>query len=427
MRADRPVAISAMLQRVSAGTISERIAEICGYREPAAGDRRRAAADERAGKAASRRPAAASRSSRSGCSRSGRRPPAALPARDRRQRRRGQRSGRRLRARPGGRDVRPTSTCRRAGTCCAGCCSGGPRRTCTRRRPPAGRRTGPRPDPLRERRRAADRRRLQPACRCGSTSAAARRFPVVSSPTRIWFWSIAVLLLPIGARMAGLEAAWLDYVQLVPTLVLIVACFALGEIALSPASPGANANASGVAAGARGGPPARRGPAREPRASTCCSAAAARRRCRGSARSSARTARSSTGRRRGSSPSSRSAAASRVSRSPGGLAVSLPLDPQLAELCAVVAIAHDERPGRLRRRADPRRPRAPQRSSPAPTAIRRSRSPAVSPARALPAGHHTPADTAGQRRSRRRRARRAVRGRRDPPARPRPRSRRGRD
>lgn len=78
--------------------------------------------------------------------------------------------------------------------------------------------------------------------------AAGRRFPVASAPTRIWFWSIAMLLLPVGARMAGLDAAWLDYVQLLPTLVLIVACFALGEIALSPASPGANANASGVAA-----------------------------------------------------------------------------------------------------------------------------------------------------------------------------------
>ena len=45
---------------------------------------------------------------------------------------------------------------------------------------------------------------------------ASRRLPVVSSPTRIWFWSIAFLLLPIGARMAGLDAGWLDYVQLVP-------------------------------------------------------------------------------------------------------------------------------------------------------------------------------------------------------------------
>lgn len=76
----------------------------------------------------------------------------------------------------------------------------------------------------------------------------ARRFPVVSSPTRLWFWSIALLLPPIGARMAGVDAEWVAIAQLPQTLVLIVACFLLGEIALSPASPGANANASGVAA-----------------------------------------------------------------------------------------------------------------------------------------------------------------------------------
>jgi hypothetical protein len=77
---------------------------------------------------------------------------------------------------------------------------------------------------------------------------ASRRFPVMASPTRIWFWSIGLLLIPIGARMAGADATWLDLVQLAPTLILIVACFLLGEIALSPASPGANSNASGVAA-----------------------------------------------------------------------------------------------------------------------------------------------------------------------------------
>ncbi len=77
---------------------------------------------------------------------------------------------------------------------------------------------------------------------------ASKRFPVVSSPTRIWFWSIALLLVPIGLRMAGVDAGWLGLLQLLPTFALIVACFLLGEIALSPASPGANANASGVAA-----------------------------------------------------------------------------------------------------------------------------------------------------------------------------------
>ena len=79
-------------------------------------------------------------------------------------------------------------------------------------------------------------------------AAALRRFPIVASPTRLWFWSIALLLPPIGARMAGLDADWLAALQLPQTLILIVACFGLGEIALSPASPGANVNASGVAA-----------------------------------------------------------------------------------------------------------------------------------------------------------------------------------
>jgi peptidase M28-like protein len=78
--------------------------------------------------------------------------------------------------------------------------------------------------------------------------AARSGFPVVSAPTRLWFWSIALLLPPLGARMAGFEPDWLAALQLPQTLLLIVACFLLGEIALSPASPGANTNASGVAA-----------------------------------------------------------------------------------------------------------------------------------------------------------------------------------
>ena len=77
---------------------------------------------------------------------------------------------------------------------------------------------------------------------------AARAFPVASSPTRVWFWSIALLLPPLGARMAGVDANWLAVAQLPQTLVLIVACFLLGEIALSGAAPGANVNASGVSA-----------------------------------------------------------------------------------------------------------------------------------------------------------------------------------
>lgn len=81
----------------------------------------------------------------------------------------------------------------------------------------------------------------------GLLNAATKRFPVLASPTRIWFWSIALLLPPLGARMAGFEPDLLAALQLPQTLILIVACFLLGEIALSPASPGANANASGVA------------------------------------------------------------------------------------------------------------------------------------------------------------------------------------
>jgi hypothetical protein len=79
-------------------------------------------------------------------------------------------------------------------------------------------------------------------------NAASRRMPIVSSPTRIWFWSIALLLPALGARMAGIDANWVAALQLPQTLILIVSSFLLGEIALSPASPGANANASGVAA-----------------------------------------------------------------------------------------------------------------------------------------------------------------------------------
>lgn len=77
---------------------------------------------------------------------------------------------------------------------------------------------------------------------------AAERFPVTSSPPRIIFWSMALLLPVLGARMAGLDAAWVPLLQLPQTLVLIVGAFAYGEIALSPPSPGANDNAAGVAA-----------------------------------------------------------------------------------------------------------------------------------------------------------------------------------
>jgi hypothetical protein len=69
------------------------------------------------------------------------------------------------------------------------------------------------------------------------------------SPFRLFFWVGLAPLLPIlGARMAGLDATWLNVVQAIPTIVLIVAAFLLIDIALSQIVPGAYDNASGVAA-----------------------------------------------------------------------------------------------------------------------------------------------------------------------------------
>jgi Peptidase family M28 len=68
-------------------------------------------------------------------------------------------------------------------------------------------------------------------------------------PFRLFFWFGLAPLLPIlGARMAGLDPTWLNALQAVPTIVLIVAGFLLIDIALSDIVPGAYDNASGVAA-----------------------------------------------------------------------------------------------------------------------------------------------------------------------------------
>jgi hypothetical protein len=80
-----------------------------------------------------------------------------------------------------------------------------------------------------------------------------RRLPertrLALGPFRVFFWLGLVPLLPIlGARMAGLDPTWLNVVQAVPTIVLIVAAFLLIDIALSEIVPGAYDNASGVAA-----------------------------------------------------------------------------------------------------------------------------------------------------------------------------------
>jgi hypothetical protein len=79
-----------------------------------------------------------------------------------------------------------------------------------------------------------------------------RRLPqrarILLGPFRLIFWGGMVPLLPIlGARMAGFEPAWLDFAQLVPTVVLIISLFLLIDIALSQIVPGAYDNASGVA------------------------------------------------------------------------------------------------------------------------------------------------------------------------------------
>lgn len=67
------------------------------------------------------------------------------------------------------------------------------------------------------------------------------------TPPRLIFWSLAVLIPILGARAAGLDNNGIALLQLLPTLVLLLACFALIELELSPVVPGANDDASGVA------------------------------------------------------------------------------------------------------------------------------------------------------------------------------------
>jgi hypothetical protein len=75
------------------------------------------------------------------------------------------------------------------------------------------------------------------------------RIRVGLGPFRLFFWLGLAPLLPIlGARMAGFDATWLNAVQAIPTIILIVAGFLLIDIALSDIVPGAYDNASGVAA-----------------------------------------------------------------------------------------------------------------------------------------------------------------------------------
>jgi hypothetical protein len=75
----------------------------------------------------------------------------------------------------------------------------------------------------------------------------ARRLSLPLGPFRILFWSLALLLPILGARMAGIDSNLISVLQLLPTLVLLVGVFLLTDIELSDVVPGANDNASGVA------------------------------------------------------------------------------------------------------------------------------------------------------------------------------------
>lgn len=66
-------------------------------------------------------------------------------------------------------------------------------------------------------------------------------------PFRPLFWSIAVLLPILGARLAGVDNNFLSILQVIPTLTLLLGTFLLVDMQLSDVVPGANDNASGVA------------------------------------------------------------------------------------------------------------------------------------------------------------------------------------
>jgi hypothetical protein len=73
-----------------------------------------------------------------------------------------------------------------------------------------------------------------------------------SGPTRTWplrwlFWALLLLLGCCVLRVAGMSGTALTVLQFLPTVALILYVPLLLDIALSPASPGENDNASGVA------------------------------------------------------------------------------------------------------------------------------------------------------------------------------------
>jgi hypothetical protein len=88
---------------------------------------------------------------------------------------------------------------------------------------------------------AFDPKRVERGARLGQS------LPFPIGPFRILFWSLAVLLPILGARMAGIDSAALSLIQLPPTFILLVGAFMLVDIELSDVVPAANDNASGVA------------------------------------------------------------------------------------------------------------------------------------------------------------------------------------
>lgn len=79
------------------------------------------------------------------------------------------------------------------------------------------------------------------------TARIANALPFAFSPSRLLFWSLALLVPILGVRMAGVDSNLISLLQLPSTLILLVGIFGFVDIALSPIVPGANDNASGVA------------------------------------------------------------------------------------------------------------------------------------------------------------------------------------
>jgi hypothetical protein len=67
------------------------------------------------------------------------------------------------------------------------------------------------------------------------------------APLGLLALSLVAIAACAGARVGGVEAEWLGAVQLVPTVVCIVATALLVDLALASPSPGANVNASAAA------------------------------------------------------------------------------------------------------------------------------------------------------------------------------------